>query len=94
MPRNKSFINQEKRWKIAMREMVPKIYSAFILSLHRRFNFSFEDIVTVISDTQEYWRLDTEGEMDICRVCSEETGIDMLSEESAKKAGIEGDAIV
>ena len=84
-----NYIHQEKRWKAHIREMVPKIYAGFCLSLHRRYGMTFEQIYQALVDTQEYWQSDGTGGFDILKTCSEETGINLLSKVTADAAGIE-----
>lgn len=86
-----TFIHQEKRWGVHIREMVPKIYAGFALSLHRRYGFGFDRIVTVLSDTQKYWQQDGVDGFDILKTCLDETGINLISEVTARECGIKPD---
>jgi hypothetical protein len=87
-----NYIHQEKRWKAHIREMVPKIYAGFALSLHRRFGMDFDQIVNALSDTQELWQSDGNNGFDILKTCSEETGINLMSKVTADALDVEGDA--
>lgn len=89
-----SYIYQERRWKAHIREMVPKIYAGFALSLKRRYGFGFDRIVTVLSDTQKYWQTDGKNGFDILKACREECGIDLMSEQKARECGKKGDQII
>lgn len=91
---DKNYIQQERRWRAHIREMVPKIYAGFALSLHRRFDMDFDQIVNALTDTQELWQADGGNGFDILKTCSEETGINLMSEVTAKALDVEGDATV
>ena len=84
--RRNQFIEQERRYKRAMTEMVPRIYAAFAISLHRNYGFGFVRIGRILADTQRYWQ--TMSSEEINALCIEETGINMVSETTAKAAGI------
>lgn len=89
-----NYIQQEKRWIGHVREMVPKIYAGFALTLHRQYGFDFDQIVNALAETQELWQSDGTG-FDILKICSEETGINFMSKVTATALGIEkGDAEV
>ena len=84
-----NYIYQERRWKAHIREMVPKIYAAFCLVLHRQHRMSFNDIYNLLVETQELWQSDGVDGFDILKVCADETGINLLSKVTADAAGIE-----
>lgn len=86
--RRNQFVEQERRYKRAMTEMVPRIYAAFAVSLHRNYGFGFVRIGRILADTQKYWQEMTADEIN--ELCIKETGINMISETTAKAAGIEG----
>ena len=81
---DKNYIQQERRWRAHIREMVPKIYAGFCLDFH----LSFEQIVYILKKTQELWQADGENGFDIVKVCAEETGINLMSKVTADAAGI------
>lgn len=87
-----NYIHQEKRWKSHIREMVPKIYAAFCLTLSRNYNMDFDRLVNIIAETQDLWQSDGENGFDILNTCSEETGINLMSKVTADALGVEGDA--
>lgn len=84
-----SYIHQEKRWMAHIREMVPKIYAAFCLVLHRQHHMNFNDIYNLLVETQALWQSDGVDGFDIVKICAEETGINLLSKVTADAAGIE-----
>lgn len=89
-----TYVHQEKRWKSHIREMVPKIYAGFCLTLARRYNMDFDQLVNILAETQELWQSDGNNGFDILKTCSEETGINLLSKVTADALGVEGDAEV
>lgn len=89
-----SYIYQEKRWKAHIREMVPKIYAGFCLTLSRRYDMDFDQLVNILAETQELWQSDGNNGFDILKTCSEETGINLMSKVTANALGVEGDAEV
>ena len=88
------YIHQEKRWMGHVREMVPKIYAGFCLTLSRDYNMTFDQLVNILAETQELWQSDGNGGSDILKTCSEETGINLMSKVTANTLGVEGDAEV
>jgi hypothetical protein len=89
MKRNQ-FIEQERRHKRAIAEMVPKIYAAIAVSLHRNYGFGFTRILRVLADTQDLWNKHANNEIDIIKICSDETGIDVISTITAEEIGASG----
>jgi hypothetical protein len=89
-----NYIYQERRWKAHIREMVPKIYAGFALTLHRQYGFDFDQIVNILAETQELWQSDGNNGFDILKTCSEETGINFMSKVTANALGVEGDVEV
>lgn len=92
--KNTSYIHQEKRWMGHVREMVPKIYAGFCLTLSRDYNMTFDQLVNILAETQELWQSDGGNGFDILKTCSEETGINLMSKVTANALGVEGDAEV
>ena len=86
--KNKQFIDQERRYRRMIHEIIPKVYAAFSIALHREYGFGYERILRVLRETQKYWDESEAGEMDILAVCSEELGIDLISHQTAKEQGI------
>ena len=132
---NKNYIQQERRWRAHIREMVPKIYAGFALTLARQKGlidaeklkeyvkdnnigvgcngdhqkeflnaieelqrdttyFDFDRIVNALTETQDLWQSDGGNGFDILKTCSEDTGINLMSEVTAKALDVEGDAKV
>jgi hypothetical protein len=73
--------------------MVPKIYAAFAVALHRNYGFGFTRILRVLADTQDLWNKHVNNEIDIIKVCSDETGINMITTITAEEQGVKGHKI-
>ena len=90
------YIEQEKRWRRVIRETVAKCYAAFALASYdmglvpkRNKEKMFEVYVELFSKTQEYFNDNVRDGIDIIERCAEVTGIDMMSEMTARERGIE-----
>ena len=92
MAKRNPYFEQEKRYRRMVHEMVPQIYAAFALVLHRQHGFGYTRIMRVLYETQELWQAHARKELDIVKVCEEETGLNMVSETTAKERGMKGDA--
>ena len=86
------YFEQEKRYRRMVHEMVPKIYACFALSLHEHYGFGQKRIMRILGDTQRKWIEQANGNYDISAECLEKTGLNMISETTAKERGIKGDA--
>lgn len=85
------YIHQERRYKRNLEEVIPLIYAAIAISLHRRYGFGFHRISTVIADSQKLFTESRNLRMEeVMQRCYEETGIDIMSETTAKECGIKG----
>ena len=93
MARRNPYIEQEKRYRRNLAEMVPKIYAAFAVALHRNYGFGFTRILRVLADTQDLWNKHVSNEIDIIKVCSDETGINMITTITAEEQGVKGHKI-
>ena len=90
---NKQFLRNKPQnvlnFRRAVDEIVPKVYAGFVLAMYAR-GLSFEEIVSVLQETQAYWTSDSS----IVAKCLEITGIDVMSETSAREQSAEGDAVI
>lgn len=86
--KRRNFIQQELRYRRQITEMVPVIYAAFAVALHRHYGFGAVRTGRILAETQEIWR--SNSPLEILAMCRNETGIDMVSETTAKEKGIEG----
>lgn len=59
----------------ASSEMIPQLYAAMALALHRREKFGFERINRVFVETQKIWESFNGNVSEMVELCEKETGI-------------------
>ena len=81
------YIEQERRWRVILRERTASCYAAFVLALVDKGLVNtedegrmFEDIVDILSLTQDY----VSDGVSVIQKCADKTGINMMSEGTAK----------
>ena len=77
MGKNNAFINAQKRAMKQALDVVPKVYAAIAISLQREYGWQYEDINTLFNVSQEVWNECVKTGVDMLKMCSDETGIDM-----------------
>lgn len=77
MGKNNAFINAQKRTMKQALDVVPKVYAAIAISLQRKYGWEFEDINDLFNESQEVWNECVQTGVDMLKMCSDETGIDM-----------------
>lgn len=77
MGKNNAFINAQKRTMKQALDVVPKVYAAIAISLQRKYGWEYEDINALFNESQEVWNECVETGVDMLKMCSDETGIDM-----------------
>lgn len=88
-----NFVNQERRHTREVKELVPKFYASVCISLHRLYGFGAKSrLPAVMSVMSDLW-LNHTGE-ELLRMCSEETGINLITNITADEYGIKGDEYV
>lgn len=86
---NKFLLMYERRLK----EMTPIVYSAFAIAMKRQMGAEYDDILAVLAETQYLWEQANDGNIDILRLCSEETGVNIITGATAMENDIEGEEI-
>ena len=76
-----------------LKEMTPKIYSAFAIAMKRQMGAEYDDILAVLAETQYLWEQANDGKIDILKLCSEETGVDIVTGATAMENDLEGEEI-
>ena len=56
-------------------EMVPAIYAAMALALHRTYGFGYKRINDVFTESQRIWEAHVGNLDDMIQLCEKETGI-------------------
>ena len=77
MGKNNAFINAQKRIQKQSLDVVPKVYAAIAISLQRKYGWDFEDINALFGESQAVWNECVSTGVDMLKMCSDETGIDM-----------------
>lgn len=95
MPKSKSrkkrhssqFSRQEQRYSRNVKENVSWIYSGLAVVLHKRYGFGSKRIMDVLTDLQNIFvEKDTK---EIVRQAYKDTGLLLMSEQTAKELGID-----
>lgn len=66
-------------------QMVPQIYAAIAIALHRKYRFGYKRINDVFVESQHIWEGYTGDGVGIIKKCEEETGVTVCSPEEAQK---------
>lgn len=84
---NTSFARQEQRYSRNVKENVSWIYSGLAVVLHKRYGFGSKRIMDVLTDLQNLFvEKDIKG---IVRQAYRDTGLLLMSEQTAKELGID-----
>jgi hypothetical protein len=84
---NTSFARQEQRYSRNVKENVSWIYSGLAVVLHKRYGFGSKRIMDVLTDLQNLFvENDTK---EIVRQAYKDTGLLLMSEQTAKELGID-----
>lgn len=84
---NTSFARQEQRYSRNVKENVSWIYSGLAVVLHKRYGFGSKRIMDVLTDLQNLF---VEKDIkEIVRQAYRDTGLLLMSEQTAKELGID-----
>lgn len=84
---NTSFARQEQRYSRNVKENVSWIYSGLAVVLHKRYGFGSKRIMDVLTDLQNLFVEKNINE--IVRQAYKDTGLLLMSEQTAKELGID-----
>ena len=84
---NTSFGRQEQRYSRNVKENVSWIYSGLAVVLHKRYGFGSKRIMDVLTDLQNLFV--EKGIKEIVRQAYKDTGLLLMSEQTAKELGID-----
>ena len=84
---NTSFARQEQRYSRKVKENVSWIYSGLAVVLHKRYGFGSKRIMDVLTDLQNLF-VEKETK-EIVRQAYCDTGLLLMSEQTAKELGID-----
>lgn len=80
--KNHALIANMKRLQKEVNNVVPNVYAAIAISLHRKHGWGFKRIDALFRDSQELWAEATETGENMAARCLEETGIDVVGPKS------------
>lgn len=97
MPKSKSrnkrhssqFSRQEQRYSRNVKENTSWIFSALAVVLHKRYGFGKKRITDVLTDVQGLFHEHQGDVVQIVRLASEETGLVLISEQTARELGVD-----
>lgn len=84
MAKNNYLINQMKNIKKREKELdqnidvvLPSVYAAIALALHRSCGTTADDIRYIFAESQRIWYESLEKDIDMIQMCEDETGIEV-----------------
>lgn len=97
MPKSKSrnkrhssqFTRQEQRYSRNVKENTTWLYSALAVALHRRYGFGQKRITDVLTDIQNLFIENRDDIFEIVKMAHQETGLLLMSDQTAKELGID-----
>lgn len=82
MAKNNKLVNQYKHMYKHIHFLVPQIYAAIALTLHRQEGWGFKRINRLFAGSQEIWNECAENGVDMLQMCEDETGIQVKENRS------------
>lgn len=75
---NKRLVNQYKAMYQQINQITPQVYAALSLALNRFHGWEYEQIAELIEESQIIWQECVDSEVNMIKMCEEETGIEVL----------------
>ena len=85
MAKNNKQINQYKEMYKQINQITPKVYAALALALHREYGWGYTRINRAFAASQDIWDESNERDIDMIKMCEEETGITIMDKKAAEK---------
>ena len=85
MAKNNKLINQYKEMYKQIDQITPKVYAALALALHREYGWGYTRIARAFATSQDIWDESNERDIDMIKMCEEETGITLMNKKAAEK---------
>jgi hypothetical protein len=60
------------------KEITTEVYAGIALALHRRYGWGYKRINDLFAESQIIWQECVDSEVDMIKMCEEETGIEVL----------------
>lgn len=77
--------NRSQNVATAADQMVPQIYAAIAIALHRTYGFGYKRINDVFVESQHIWESYAGDGASMVKKCEEETGVTVCSPEEAQR---------
>lgn len=77
--------NRSQNVATAADQMVPQIYAAIAIALHRTYGFGYKRINDVFVESQHIWESYAGDGTGMVKKCEEETGVTVCSPEEAQR---------
>lgn len=77
--------NRSQNVATAADQMVPQIYAAIAIALHRTYGFGYKRINDVFVESQHIWESYAGDGAGMVKKCEEETGVTVCSTEEAQR---------
>lgn len=75
---NKRLVNQYKAMYKQINQITPQVYAGIALALHRKHGWGYNRINDLFAESQIIWQECVDSEVDMFKMCEEETGIEVL----------------
>ena len=75
---NKRLVNQYKAMYKQINQITPQVYAGISLALHRKHGWGYNRINDLFAESQIIWQECVDSEVDMIKMCEEETGIEVL----------------
>ena len=85
MAKNNKQVNQYKEMYKQINQITPEVYAALALALHREYGWGYIRIAKVFAASQDIWDESNERDIDMIKMCEEETGITLMYKKTAEK---------
>ena len=85
MAKNNKLVNQYKEMYKQITQITPKVYAALALALHREYGWGYTRINRAFATSQDIWDESNERDIDMIKMCEEETGITLMDKKAAEK---------
>ncbi len=76
--------NRSQNVMAAADQMVPQIYAAIAIALHRQYGFGYKRINDIFVESQHIWEKYAGDGAGIIKKCEEETGVTVCSQEEVQ----------
>ena len=85
MAKNNKLVNQYKEMYKQINRITPKVYAALALALHREYGWGYTRINRAFAASQDIWDESNERDIDMIKMCEEETGITLMDKKTVEK---------